>query len=91
MKLYLVQQNRFTEGDNGELNYVGLVLIGVYTNYDTAKAVVDNFTPVEFNAQYGSVLQDLVFSEIESDVQLSKPSTDDGLFDFEDDEEEITF
>ena len=91
MKLYLVQQNTFNEGNNGELNYRGLELIGVYTDYNTAKGVVDNFTPVAYHAQYSSVLQNLILTEVESDIQLVEPCTDDGLSHFNEDEnEEIT-
>ena len=87
MKLFTVFQNTYTEGNYGDLVYKGATLIGVYTNYEAAKKIVDNFIPVKYYAQFGEGEQDMFITEIESDVQLSEPTTYDGRY-YSDDEEQ---
>lgn len=87
MKLFTVFQNTYTEGNYGDLVYKGADLIGVYTNYEAAKKIVDNFIPVKYYAQFGEGEQDMFITEIESDVQLSEPTTYDGRY-YPDDEEQ---
>jgi hypothetical protein len=87
MKLFTVHQNTYTEGNFGDLMYAGAVLIGVYTNYESAKKIVDDFVSITYYAQFGTGEQDMYVTEIESDVQLSEPITCDGRY-YSDDEEE---
>lgn len=87
MKLFTVHQNTYTEGNFGDLMYRGAVLIGVYTNYEAAKKIVNDFIPVKYYAQFGEGEQDMFITEIETDVQLSEPTTYDGRY-FSDDEQE---
>ena len=87
MKLYTVHQNTYTEGNFGDLMYAGAVLIGVYTNYESAKKIVDNFIPGRYYAQFGEGEQDMYITEIESDNCISEPTTYSGMY-YSDDEEE---
>jgi hypothetical protein len=67
--------------------YAGAVLIGVYTNYESAKKIVDNFIPGRYYAQFGEGEQDMYITEIESDNCISEPTTYSGMY-YSDDEEE---
>jgi hypothetical protein len=87
MKLFTVHQNTYTEGNFGDLMYAGAKLIGVYTNYESAKKIVNDFVSITYYAQFGTGEQDMYVTEIESDVQLSEPITCDGRY-YSDDEEE---
>jgi hypothetical protein len=87
MKLFTVHQSIYTESNFGNLMYQGAKLIGVYTNYEAAKKIVDDFIPVIYYAQFGTGEQDMYITEIESDVQLSEPNTDNGRY-YSDDEDE---
>jgi hypothetical protein len=87
MKLFTVHQNTYTEGNFGDLMYAGADLIGVYTNYESAKKIVDDFVPGKYYAQFGIGEQDMFITEIESDIQLREPTTYDGRY-YSDDEQE---
>jgi hypothetical protein len=87
MKLFTVHQNTYTEGNFGDLMYAGARLIGVYTNYEAAKKIVNDFISITYYAQFGTGEQDMYITEIESDVQLSEPNTDNGRY-YSDDEDE---
>ena len=90
MKLFTVHQNTYTEGNFGDLTYAGATLIGVYTNYEVAKKIVDDFIPITYYAQFGEGKQDMFITEIESDVQLSEPNTYKGMYYSDDEEEKYT-
>jgi hypothetical protein len=87
MKLFTVHQNTYTEGNFGDLMYAGAILIGVYTDYESAKKIVDDFIPRSYYAQFGTGEQDMYVTEIESDIQLREPTIYDGRY-FSDDEQE---
>jgi hypothetical protein len=91
MKLYTLHQHTFHEGHSGDLEYSGLVLIGVYTDKSIPQTIINNFIPVEFYTQFGRGLQDLVLTEINSDTQLTELCTNDNIFHFEYEEEDVSY
>jgi hypothetical protein len=49
--------------------------------------IVDDFIPGKYYAQFGEGEQDMFITEIESDIQLREPTTYDGRY-YSDDEQE---
>lgn len=87
MKLYTLHQRTFHEGQFGDLESSGSVLIGVYTDIEIPTKIVEEFVPVKFQAQFGSGLQDLYITEIETDIQLAELRNTTGYFPFGQDED----
>lgn len=82
MKLYTLHQRTYHEGEFGDLESSGSILIGVYTDIKVPTKIVEEFVPVKFHAQFGTGLQDLYITEIETDVQLAELCTNNGFFDW---------
>jgi len=80
MKLYLLQQKTFHQGNFGDLEYSGLVTIGVYTSKEVPNKILAEYIPIEFHAQCGNGLQELIITEIDSDVEINEISIDDNLY-----------
>lgn len=68
MKVYLVKIQTYTEGNFGDLEMGDLIIKGIYSTREIAQSVVDKITPVRYNAQFGSAMEQAEIEEFEIDI-----------------------
>lgn len=72
MKLFLVTQQKYTEGNFGDLEYGNCATIGVYSTRELAQQAADNVFQDTFHAQYGSAKESCEIQELTLDVLPEK-------------------
>lgn len=71
MKVFLLTQKQFTEGNFGDLESLSAKLIGVYSSAKNALAVKKTIKQPLFHAQFGTAREECEVTMFELDEQPS--------------------
>lgn len=72
MKLYILIQEQYQEGNFGDLEDAPSLIHGIFRNIDKAKDIAKTINIVNFKAQFGSAEETLYLLPIKSDIKLEE-------------------